>query len=301
MDDETEHRANGDLRSLAADLVKRLGGYMTRSGAMCHCPAHEDRRPSLSVRIGTRALLFKCFAGCDIEVVLRALGRADHQAFRHGQGISNSDHAARENYLRERARDIWDSSVTTDSSPAQTYLAARGLSAHASALRFNPRTPLGIGRSVTSRPALIAAVHQAGRLVAIQRIFLDLQTGWKAHDLADPCRLLGRPLGGAVVLSPASDVLGLAEGVETALSAALLLRIPVWAALGSERLYQIQVPATVRRLLILPDNDRSGRLGARKALAGFSQDGRTVEVRLPWGGVNDWNDVLRRRFAIPQD
>ena len=38
------------------------------------CPAHEDRSPSLSVREGAdgRAVLW-CFAGCDIEDVIRAL------------------------------------------------------------------------------------------------------------------------------------------------------------------------------------------------------------------------------------
>ena len=39
------------------------------------CPAHADRRPSLSVReIEDGRLLVHCFAGCDVDKVVGALG-----------------------------------------------------------------------------------------------------------------------------------------------------------------------------------------------------------------------------------
>jgi hypothetical protein len=60
-----------DLEAQADILVRRLGGIWSPDGAMCRCPAHDDRTPSLSVRVGERALLFKCFAGCDTLDVIR--------------------------------------------------------------------------------------------------------------------------------------------------------------------------------------------------------------------------------------
>lgn len=40
-----------------------------------HCPAHPDRRPSLSVAEGAdRRVLVSCFAGCEPEAVIDALG-----------------------------------------------------------------------------------------------------------------------------------------------------------------------------------------------------------------------------------
>jgi hypothetical protein len=54
-------------------IVRRLGGTWSDGRGMCRCPAHEDRTPSLSVRIGRTSLLFKCFAGCTIAEILGAL------------------------------------------------------------------------------------------------------------------------------------------------------------------------------------------------------------------------------------
>ena len=44
------------------------GGYMTR------CPAHSDNKSSLSVREGRDCILIKCFAGCQNDVIVAALG-----------------------------------------------------------------------------------------------------------------------------------------------------------------------------------------------------------------------------------
>lgn len=143
------------------------------------------------------------------------------------------------------------------------------------------------------RPALIAALHERSDFVALQRTFLDEHEPCRARDLANPRRMLGRPGRGAVMLAPATDRLGLAEGVETALSAMILLGIPVWATLGNERLAHIAIPDTVTHLILLPDNDRGGRIGVARALDVYVAPGRTIETLWPPAGFNDWNDVLR--------
>lgn len=287
-------RGDPDLRTIANDLARRLGGHPTSRGAMCRCPAHDDRSPSLSIRIGRSALLFKCFAGCDTDDVLRALLEVDDRVLgSRSEPTDDKGNHSRELALRERAREIWDWSVSPAGTAAQDYLAARGLALPPTGLRFNARTPLGGQCEVIFRPALIAALHDAGRLVAVQRCFLDGHQPRLACKLGNPRRLLGRPLGGAVVLGHPIDTLGLAEGVETALSAAVLLDVPVWATLGAERLAQITIPDRIERLLILPDNDRSGRIGAAKALEAYARPGRQIDLIWPGGGLNDWNDVLR--------
>lgn len=52
------------------DLVGSLGGTWHGRTAMCLCPVHADRTPSLSIRQGNRGILVTCFAGCDREDIL---------------------------------------------------------------------------------------------------------------------------------------------------------------------------------------------------------------------------------------
>ncbi|RQW46150.1 toprim domain-containing protein [Novosphingobium sp. LASN5T] len=285
-----------DLDAEAADLVKRLGGVWSPDGAMCRCPAHDDRTPSLSVRIGEKALLFKCFAGCDTVDVIRAIRRKGGGIpLIAGRVVLRSAAPTSPTWLRQRALDLWDNAWPIAGTLAEQYLVRRSVDLFPPSLRFHSRTPLGRGKQAVFRSAMIAALHESRNLVALQRTFLDPGYPRRARDLANPRRMLGRPGGGAVVLAPASDTLGLAEGIETALSAIMLLDIPVWATLGSERLAHIAIPESVTRLILLPDNDRSGRIGAAKAMNAYAMPGRTIETIWPPQGFNDWNDVLRAK------
>jgi putative DNA primase/helicase len=165
-------------------------------------------------------------------------------------------------------------------------------------LRYHPRTPIGCGRDHAVRPALLAAIRDDHGIQAILRTFLD-EPGPGLAKLRDGARrMLGSPAAGAVRLSEASAILGLAEGVETAMSAARILGIPVWASLGSERLARVAIPPIVRHLVLLPDNDRAGAIGATSAAAAFSMPDRKVEVLHPPACFGDWNDLLREEKAV---
>lgn len=284
------------LHVVAVNLVHNLGGVWRDGGAMCRCPAHSDSNPSLSVRIGERSLLFKCFAGCSATEILRAIRRLhlDVPSITPAQSMSL---AGATSSMSARARQIWEDAYALPGTPGDLYLRSRAVAIQTPALRYNPRTPLGRGKSVRFRGAIIAPVVEGPRLVAIQRIFLAPTTATLAADLEKPKLTLGRPMAGAVRLAPARRILGLAEGVETALSAMILLGIPVWATLGNERLPRIRVPDPIDHLVLLPDADRAGRIGARLAEQAYARPGRFIETRWPWFGLNDWNNVLRRLVA----
>lgn len=261
---------------------------------MCRCPAHEDATPSLSVRVGEVSILFKCFAGCATIDVLRAL--RDHKVAipisRRPQRWSGQNNA--DALMVARAESIWREAGPLAGSLGERYLRARGIVRLSTALRFCPRTPIGRGHAVRFRPALIAAIRLHDRIAAIQRIFLSDDPPSLAADMARARFTLGRPLGGAVMLDRAGPVLGLAEGIETALSATILLGIPVWATLGNERLPAISLPSTVLRIVLLPDADAPGRLAERRARLAYARAGREIRTLWPWHGLNDWNDVLQR-------
>jgi hypothetical protein len=60
----------------AREIAARLNASPSGHGQwIAHCPAHDDRSPSLTLAEGRggRALLF-CFAGCVVDAIARALG-----------------------------------------------------------------------------------------------------------------------------------------------------------------------------------------------------------------------------------
>tara|TARA_B100000586_G_scaffold24889_1_gene16361 strand:- start:68 stop:511 length:444 start_codon:yes stop_codon:yes gene_type:complete len=146
---------------------------------------------------------------------------------------------------------------------------------------------------------MIAAVSLDVGPIAIHRTFLS---GNAKADFDKPKRALGA-LGEAAVrlFAPASGKLGLAEGVESAMSAYALTGIPVWATLGNERFGLVSVPESVTELHLFVDHDAGGELAASRGLAAYARDGRTILVRKPSSRDTDWNDELtewlRRKAA----
>jgi putative DNA primase/helicase len=59
-------------------IVATLRGKHSGSGFLVHCPAHTDKRCSLSLHIGLHnRLLVYCHAGCSQSAVIREFNRLD--------------------------------------------------------------------------------------------------------------------------------------------------------------------------------------------------------------------------------
>lgn len=286
------HHSRRDLVLDAHAIIRTLGGEPHGEGGLCRCPAHDDDRPSLSVRAGNRAVLFKCFAGCDALDVIAAM-RSLGLSLGRSPSVPRSAPCPPDHRLGGAARRLWLEASPLSGDVAARYLAARGLAEPCAALRFHAETPLGRRSNVVRRPALLVAVTADVGLTAVQRCFLDRDAPALARDLDEPRRMLGAPGIGAVRLAPAERRLGLAEGLETARSAMLLLDLPVWAALGAERFGRVAIPDIVEELVLLPDNDRAGRLAVSRARLAYARPGRSIVTRWPPASFNDWNDQLR--------
>ena len=285
--------AHGSLEDEARILVKRLGGRWSGHGGLCRCPAHDDRKPSLSVRVGQRSLLFHCFAGCEATAILKALRAAGLPLCARASTaiVPSADH---EDPGSGAARRLWRDARAIAGSPAERYLTRRGLARASAELRYHSRTPDGPFPLTRFRPALIAAVRDETGLVAVHRSFLDPVRD-RLAAIADPRRGLGRFGRGAVRLGGVASHLGLAEGLETALSATALFGLPCWATLGTERFRVVALPPEVTRLALFLDNDRGGRRAEALARETFAH--LEVEARYPQRRGADWNDVLVERRA----
>ncbi|HEX5184997.1 MAG TPA: toprim domain-containing protein [Allosphingosinicella sp.] len=284
------------LAQEARNLVERLGGRWGSNGGLCRCPAHDDRRPSLSIRPGRTRLLLHCFAGCRAADVLRAL-LADGLVAGSAAGLSaEAAPATAWAGSPAPALRIWGGARPIAGTPAEAYLEGRGLETNSPELRYHPRTPHGPKPLTRFRPALIAAVRDEGGLVAVHRSFLDPK-GNALADLPEPRCGLGRFGRGAVRLGGIAPRLGLAEGIETALSATALFGLPCWATLGTERFRLVRLPAEVTELLLFLDHDAGGRRAERLAREAFEH--LPIEAHYPPRASDDWNDVLRASLPHP--
>lgn len=183
-------------------------------------------------------------------------------------------------------------------SDVREYLASRSLwpLPAGCALRAHAAAPYYVEKACIGRfPALIAPVVDAdGELVTLHLTWLK---GGKKIEDHEPRKILGKLTarrGCAVRLTQPADALGIAEGTETALAAAKLHELPVWAALNAPLLAKFEPPECVRRLIVFADRDVPGLDAASKLLVRLQGQIR-VEICTPPAPLKDWNDVLRER------
>jgi DNA primase len=307
-------RSPDDLDALKARV--RLSEHVSRRVKLAKrgpdfwglCPFHAEKSASFSVNDAKG--FYHCF-GCGAHGDVldwwqaveglsfdQARERLAREAGAIGAGAERSrsrpDADGETARKQEEARAIWRASSPIGGTLAETYLreARRIRLALPACLRFHPQLAIG-PRELGDAPAMVAAVVDlAGGVVAVQRTFL-LPDGSGKAAIDRPKRALG-PVGqGAVCLAPAGMVTGIAEGVETGLSAAELFCVPVWCALGSN-LARVVLPDFVRNVAVFADRGEAGERAAAIASKAFHEQGRKVAVRFPARG-KDFNDELRVR------
>lgn len=151
-------------------------------------------------------------------------------------------------------------------------------------------------------PAMVAKVTApSGRMATLHRTYLDPTKNAKI-DAREPRKLMPGHIdkGSAVRLSPSGATLGVAEGIETALSASILYDVPVWSTINAGGLMAFSPPLEVSELIIFGDNDpKFGGQSSAYALAHrisvLATAPRKVRVMIPEKPGQDWNDVLMDR------
>ncbi len=221
------------------------------------------------------------------------------------------------NKAYESIRRTWLESKSLAGTLAETYLAKRGIWKEnmPTTLRFHPQ--VGFYDVKTKRlegryPCLIAPIKDAqGRLVSLHRIYLD-EAGNKAPvpQVKKMMAPAGELRGAAIKLYQSADVLGLTEGIETALAVHAISRMPVWACVSARLMESVEVPPTVRHVYIWADKDRETRLpsgevvppagesSAKRLAKRLRDQGLEVSVLVPQTALKpeqkklDWLDIM---------
>ncbi len=213
--------------------------------------------------------------------------------------------------------------------PVERYLAdARGidlgqLGRQPRALRYMPEcyfrhTDPKTGEIIEARlPAMVALVsNRQGRGVALHRTYLQLKGGsWSKADLPASKKVLGDYAGHAIHIwrgqgprggkpaslwqAPGPLRVFIAEGIEDALSAAMLLpEARILAAISLSNMGGVTLPPTVDHVTLIADQDENEQARAQldRAVVLHQTAGRRVSVWRNTRGGKDLNDALRAQL-----
>ncbi|HOX67491.1 MAG TPA: toprim domain-containing protein [Burkholderiaceae bacterium] len=199
----------------------------------------------------------------------------------------------------QRIAQMWAQCVPiSPDDPCSAYLTQRGLVGAwplPEVLRFHPSLPYWNGvEKLGPFPAMVAPlIAPDGRTVALHRTYLTAH-GRKA-GVPTPKKVTGASgvLAGASIPlhEPTGGVIGIAEGIETALAAWCISGVPTVAAYCAGNLAAWQCPAGVQRLVVFADADKAGREAADTLRAKALSRHLRCEVMTPTDEGSDWCDV----------
>lgn len=255
---------------MIVDSFAELGIQVNAKGAIeqrAACPQCSigGRDDALGVNITTG--IFHCFR-CGYK------GRVTGQSGASGLArIGYFDDPATADRRRERLQETWRRSVLLSDCRARaviTYLGTRGLGEilrePPKALRAHPGLKYWDGtRLLGTFPAMLGLfAGSAGQPVTLHVTYLR-SDGCAKASVPNPRKILGvtrrgATRGGAIRLyDPIGGVLGVAEGIESALSLRILQGFPVWASFCADNLERVRLPSDLCELHIAVDLDHSGK------------------------------------------
>ena len=247
----------------------------------------------------------QCGSGDGFHLAQKATGRGFKDIVNEVAQIVGTADLPKDAIPRQRTEDdvkavnrkIWVSTQKMEAGDlADLYLKARGVGreSYVADLRFGASLWDGDGGQ---RPCMVALIRDPeGNPASLHRTFLRKDGKGKA-EMASPRKMMPGQIaiGSCVRLMEWQEgqVLGVAEGVETAFAASQRFKIPVWAALNANMMARWQWPDGCKSVMIFGDNDASftGQAAAFELAKRAVAKGLEVQVHIPGltfeGGFND--------------
>ncbi|AOM42830.1 DNA primase [Xenorhabdus hominickii] len=184
---------------------------------------------------------------------------------------------------------------------AEKYLQRRGIYSHhpIEQIRFCEKQPTYKG---DYQAMWALATDARGQLCYLHRTYLDgekkapLEVTRKMMSLQEET-YLDHAQSVAIRLFPVNSTLGIAEGIETALSCKQIYKVNTWSTMNAGHMAKFIAPRGVKHLIIFADNDWSAT-GEAAAYACANKnllannDIEKVSVRYP--DLGDFNDLLQQ-------
>jgi putative DNA primase/helicase len=252
----------------ASEIARALNAKRHGNNYRARCPAHDDKHPSLWFSDTGGKLHFQCKAGCDYRDIRAALGL-------HGRinidSLPPIEDPLGESVRRRKITRTWENAkpVIDRSSPVWQYLVRTRKVLQPEQLIPSVLREANLkyfdcdGKHVGTFPAMVARLDRPnGNIATLHRTYIS-ENGSRAP--VEPAKkLMPSPMAGCTegsairLFAPTNGILGIAEGIETALACFTLFDIPTWAAWSSIGLAKFVVPAEITDLIIFADNDAAG-------------------------------------------
>lgn len=295
------------IRGREWDILSYYGHERTDNRHI-DCPICGGKKKfRLNEHQGVPMFICTCGAGDTFKLLMETTGKdfktlADEIDRTFGNFEADKAPVKKDTSRRDRAIQLFRDSNPIRGTDAETYLQSRGIfETPTGGVKFGSVYDYSEKRTI---PAIIAiASTEFGEPRQLHVTYIEdgkkaaINTQRKMHSLSPKTmrdRESSEPI--AVKLFQSGTVLGIAEGIESALSAKQLFRVPTWAAMNATYLRRFRAPTGVETLYLFADNDRNltGLAAAMDCARGnllSSNDVKKAVVRWP-EKMNDFNDVL---------
>ncbi|EPW5258748.1 toprim domain-containing protein, partial [Escherichia coli] len=258
-------------------------------------------------RDGTGTWICVCGSGDGMKLIALTQKRAFHEICAEIDRITGNEYRrdkppviCTSESLRSRVQRRFSALTALQGTSGAEYLRSRGIfSLPVEGVRFNSQQNYN-GRMFQSLYAL--ATDDKGELCYLHQTLLD---GAKKADIGISARrlkslqddnYLDHARSVAIRMFPVASTLGIAEGIETALSAHQIYKVNTWATINSGFMKKFRVPAGVTHLIIFADRDEYSATGMAAACecahANLQARNDIQRVSVRWPDHDDFNNML---------
>ncbi|WP_455508205.1 toprim domain-containing protein [Enterobacter sp.] len=258
-------------------------------------------------RDGAGTWICTCGSGTGMDLVTKTQGKPFNEVCREIDALIGNTfrrdkipEASDASKLRRKVLNNFAKMSPLRGTSGAEYLNSRGIyQLPAEAVRLNPKQRHN-GRVYQSIYSL--ATDDKGELCYLHQTLLD---GAKKADIGASAKrqkslqednYLDHARSVAIRMFPVASTLGIAEGIETALSAHQIYKVNTWATMTSGFMKKFRVPAGVKNLIIFADRDVNSATGLAAATecahANLLAKNDLEKISIYYPDNGDFNDML---------
>jgi len=281
------------------DTILTHYGLRFTNNRHIQCPICE-RKGSSGIRIneyrGDCSWICVCGSGSGFNLLMEMTGKPFSEIAKEIDLIIGNTHDYKPSKAPVSLRKAKEAAKPIKGSLAELYLKERGIQALPSmSVEYIESMPYyNDGKQTGSYPVMLSTVTDSQSLEVLQYHYTYLD-GTKKLDRKVRNVTDTDYKSPVIRLMEAEKTLGIAEGVETALSVYDKYNVPCWATVNSGFMKKFRAPNGVTKLYIFADNDRSGTGHAAAfecARANLAARNDVSDVVVMWpDDIGDFNDL----------